>query len=47
HVGGAVDGVYRNLHTDKTLINEEVLKYGVEFLINYAFEYLSEHDKIS
>ncbi|AQR94066.1 M20 metallopeptidase family protein [Clostridium saccharoperbutylacetonicum] len=47
HVGGAVDGVYRNLHTDKTLINEEVLRYGVEFLINYAFEYLSEHDKIS
>jgi len=47
HVGGAVDGVYRNLHTDKTLVNEEVLKYGVEFLINYAFQYLSEDDKIS
>lgn len=45
HVGGAVDGVYRNLHTDKTLINEEVLKYGVEFFINYAFKYLSEDDK--
>ncbi|OOM79620.1 putative hydrolase YxeP [Clostridium puniceum] len=46
HVGSAVDGIYRNLHTDKTLMNEEVLKYGVEFLINYAFEYLSEADKI-
>ncbi len=47
HVGGAVDGIYRNLHTDKTLINEEVLRYGVEFLINYTFKYLSEDDKIS
>ena len=47
HVGSAVDGIYRNLHTDKTLMNEEVLKYGVEFLINYAFEYLSEADKIN
>lgn len=47
HVGGAVNGVYSNLHTDKTLINEEVLKYGVEFLINYAFQYLSEEDKIN
>lgn len=46
HIGGAVDGVYRDLHTDKTLINEEVLKYGVEFLIKYAFEYLGETDKI-
>jgi amidohydrolase len=47
HVGSAVNGIYRNLHTDKTLMNEEVLKYGVEFLINYAFEYLSEADKIN
>lgn len=42
HVVGAVDGNYRPQHTDKTLVNEKVLAYGLEFLLNYAFDYLNE-----
>lgn len=42
HVGGAVDGNYRPGHTDKTLVDERVLAFGVEFLLNYAFTYLEE-----
>ena len=45
HVGGAVNGVYSSLHTDKTLVDEEVLKYGIEFLVKYVFEYLREIQK--
>lgn len=42
HVGGVSDGVYRPQHTDKTLVDEKVLAYGLEFFLNYVFEYLNE-----
>ncbi len=43
HVGGAVDGNYRPLHTSKTLVDERVLPIGVEFLLRYIFTYLEEN----
>ena len=42
HVGGVTDGVYRPQHTDKTLVDEKVLLYGLEFLLAYAFDYLND-----
>jgi len=42
HVGGVIDKNYGVLHTDTTLVDEEVLKYGVEFLVQYAVTYLNE-----
>ncbi|HAH63511.1 MAG TPA: amidohydrolase [Treponema sp.] len=44
HVGAAVNEKYTVGHTNKTIVDEGVLKYGVEFLINYVFEYLNEAD---
>ena len=43
HVGGIGNGNYSALHTDVTIVDEEVLKYGVEFLVQYAFTYLDEN----
>ena len=42
HVGGVTDGVYRPQHTDRTLVDEKVLLYGLEFLLAYAFDYLND-----
>jgi amidohydrolase len=47
HVGGAVNGVYRDLHTDKTIVDEQVLSYGVEFLLKYVFAYLNEDNRLN
>lgn len=40
--GGVTDGVYRPQHTAKTLVDEKILAYGLEFYLNYVFEYLNE-----
>jgi len=45
HVGGAVNQNYGALHTDTMLVDEEILKYGVEFLVQYAVTYLNETTK--
>ncbi len=42
-LGGVTDGVYRPQHTDKTLVDEKILAYGLEFYLNYVFEYLNEN----
>ena len=41
-LGGVTDGVYRPQHTAKTLVDEKILAYGLEFYLNYVFEYLNE-----
>lgn len=43
HLGGAVDGVYRALHTDKTYVDDRVLAIGEEFLLRYIFAYLNQN----
>lgn len=42
HLGGAVGGIYRALHTDKTYVDDQVLAIGEEFLLRYIFAYLNE-----
>ena len=42
HIGAITNGVYRAHHTDKTDFDEKVLADGLEFLLEYAFEYLNE-----
>lgn len=42
HVGASVNHNYTVGHTNKTIVDEGVLRYGVEFLVNYVFEYLNE-----
>lgn len=42
-LGGAVDGDYHPLHTDKMLVDDRTLKYGEEFLLRYIFAALEEY----
>lgn len=41
HIGGATNGIYRALHTNKTCVDDGILPLGVEFLIRYVFAYFS------
>jgi amidohydrolase len=41
-VGAARDGVYEQGHTDKTLMDDESLKYGEKLLLYYVLDYLNE-----
>lgn len=43
-VGAARDGIYKPLHTETTLMDEECLKYGEELLLYYIFDYLSVNE---
>lgn len=42
HIGAITNGVYRAHHTDKTDFDEKVLADGLEFLLEYALDFLSE-----
>lgn len=39
-IGAAVEGKEYPHHNEKFIINEDVLKYGVEYFVRYAMEYL-------
>lgn len=43
-IGAARDGNYQNLHTDKSLPDEDVLALGTQFLVAYALDYLNEEE---
>ena len=40
HIGGAVNGEYRVLHTSKTMVDDGVLPLGIRFLLCYIREFL-------
>jgi len=40
-IGAAKEGNYELHHTEKTLMDEECLKYGEELLLYYIFDYLN------
>ena len=37
HIGGAVNGDYKLLHTSTTCVDDGILPIGIEFLVNYVF----------
>ena len=42
-IGGAVNGNYHALHTEKMLVDDRTLLYGEEFMLRYVFAALEAY----